>query len=394
MLVLVSVFCIQFIFYNKLRKMGDSQVVYTNAPTRAQQTHEKIVLIYCWYPFYGERENFDEKMDVIGYFAKHNEELYDVVIYTSIEYYKLAKHMEGVSFVVISIEQLYKEFKGVAVDVIHDIGYDVRKKWLYDEMPGFILRRTSKMFHGLVFQFSKHLVFRRVEIPNDKLISWDGWANSACYTETCRGINTTISFMYWCAINPDTCAIVPNCMNGNPIDENNDAYQVTLHVHKELDIFNVTNFIHFGTLLHIYRDCALKSDSSDVDFLVPISEMGNVINVMDKDPLFHRKHTFGKLGHHGFEVSYKHNLYKTKVDFFSINTEYNYTWSPLWVNNKLKKCQIPLTTGHRGWVVDKRLHSFPVIDIDINSLLEAQYGEDWNIPIPSKSWNWINPRCT
>jgi hypothetical protein len=191
----------------------------------------------------------------------------------------------------------------------------------------------------------------------------------------------------------DNVSIMPlhelNCIgNKNRLDVNNKLMKVvkdTSNVLKGIDYS-----VYAGTLLHLYRDCALAKDTNDIDFVVPYMQINVELVNKFKDNGFKVKHTFGDMGVPGFEMAFIHPS-GIKVDVFGEVEELNYSWTPLWVGGKLRKCRFPTTTPIK---LNVALGESYMIKNNPEGLLSNLYGLQWREPVPTKNWNWVNPYCT
>lgn len=148
--------------------------------------------------------------------------------------------------------------------------------------------------------------------------------------------------------------------------------------------------VHFGTLLHFYRECTLLPDTNDIDFALPYYQITNELINKFKLAGYTVKHNFGVIGTPGFEIAVVHPL-GVKVDLFGQVTEQYYSWCPLWVNNKLRHCRYPTSTIGKLSIGNGK---FVTVRQPIEPILSSIYGQQWREPVPTKRWNWVNPVCT
>jgi hypothetical protein len=163
-------------------------------------------------------------------------------------------------------------------------------------------------------------------------------------------------------------------------------------VHDSMKVLNHTGAsVHFGTLLHFYRECALPGDTSDVDFAIPYREITDSLIKRFTEHGFKLDRTLGRMGAPGFEMSVMHPV-GMRVDLFGIVDEEYYSWCPLWVQAEAPyKCRFP--PSHLGTLEVAQGLRVPVRE-PVEPILAALYGLQWRERIKTKRWNWKNPVCT
>ena len=160
-----------------------------------------------------------------------------------------------------------------------------------------------------------------------------------------------------------------------------------------IEIFNEFEYkysITFGTLLHMYRDCGLLPDTGDVDLAVPLNTLDDKMlqRFYDAGWKFFRK--FGTQGKPGFEIAIKHPN-GLKMDIYGETSEGDFTWQAVWINKRAHMCAYENPTEWYTLMVDE-FTSYPVHG-NPEEFFKGVYGLNWRTPIPTKSYNWINPRC-
>jgi hypothetical protein len=147
--------------------------------------------------------------------------------------------------------------------------------------------------------------------------------------------------------------------------------------------------VHFGSLLQLYRDCSLASDTNDIDFIVPYEEITVDLIAKFTQRGWTKLRDFGKMGTPGFETSFRHSN-GVKVDLFGQASDIHSDWAPLWVNGKLKRCRY----RHSSIETLRIDHNLEVnVRAPVEPILEQIYGLAWREKIRTKNWNWVNPRC-
>lgn len=149
----------------------------------------------------------------------------------------------------------------------------------------------------------------------------------------------------------------------------------------------ISVYVHSGTLLHLYRNCTLLPDTNDIDFAIPLEEMVAVRGLLQTQG--YDLHEIGRETEVGYEVSVSDGK-GTKYDFFSINDIKDTPWTPQWVKGELRMCPMKHFDSSALLLVERHVFRVP---LNIEDQLVALYGENWRNPIPSKNWNWKNPRC-
>lgn len=146
----------------------------------------------------------------------------------------------------------------------------------------------------------------------------------------------------------------------------------------------------FGTLLHMYRNCGLLPDSNDVDLSVPLSRLTSDFLEQFYSRGWKYCRSFGKEGQHGYEVALTHPNGE-RIDIYGETFEGDFTWQAVWVKRRAFMCayETPTTwyTLHVGNGVKFQVHGKP------EDFFKTIYGMDWKTPKPTKTYNWINPRC-
>lgn len=148
--------------------------------------------------------------------------------------------------------------------------------------------------------------------------------------------------------------------------------------------------VHAGTMLHLYRDCGLSSDTSDIDFLVPVEDVFELIDVFTlRGWRLYRK--FGTPDQPGYEISFKTSGVRYHVDIFSFNVDTEENFWPLWTGGKLRRCALSkdIDFGYKIKVGERMFNAIGPPE----KVLETIYTKDWDKPIASRNWNWINPYC-
>lgn len=177
---------------------------------------------------------------------------------------------------------------------------------------------------------------------------------------------------------------------GDISNTNVDKRLITVLKDTEKLLIDTEAAVHFGTLLHFYRDCTLLPDTNDIDFALPYFQITDELLTKFKDNGYKLKHTFGEIGMPGYEIAVVHPL-GVKVDLFGQVHEEYYSWCPLWVNNKLRHCRYPKSTIDNLRVADNILIK---VRQPIEPILASIYGQQWREHVPTRNWNWINPVCT
>lgn len=183
------------------------------------------------------------------------------------------------------------------------------------------------------------------------------------------------------------------CLNFYEYYRPTPSHKWTSVLNDAIIIFKENNYqfsLASGTLLHMYRDCGLASDTGDIDISVPLETLDENMIKSFLDKGWIKKMTFGTIGEPGFEVALIHPN-GNKMDLYGETNEGDFTWLAVWVNRRAYMCAYENPTQWFTLHVDD-LTSYPVHG-EPEKFFEGVYGTNWRNPIPTKNYNWINPRC-
>jgi hypothetical protein len=183
---------------------------------------------------------------------------------------------------------------------------------------------------------------------------------------------------------------VITCLNGTPDAAPTKVFALAERATHVLGARGIPYFLHAGTLLHLYRNCTLLKDTTDLDIGVPLNYLARAVTALKMAGLDVAR-TFGEnVTSAGAEFQYVVGGVG-RLDVLSLNdANGDRPWTPLWVGGVLRKCYMAPFRGTKLLAVGTVFFRVPE---NPDEQLAALYGPGWRTPISSDTWKRQNAVC-
>jgi len=132
----------------------------------------------------------------------------------------------------------------------------------------------------------------------------------------------------------------------NVVNDRNIHEKLTTLLNDAVDIFDantVSYSLVSGTLLHMYRDCKLYRDSTDVDISVPLDALNRELLGRFYDKGWKYSRSFGHEGQPGYEVAIIHPNGE-RMDLYGETHNEHFTWISVWIDRVAYMCAFETPT--------------------------------------------------